>query len=139
MNVFVNLKSISKRKKGLERIPYTLPDGIGTLRGLIDAIVRLETATYNARGTDHMLVDFLTEDKIEDKATVGKVDFGRLYSENKADPERASAVAMQGFEDGLFRVLVNDAEASGLDAPLILREGDVLTFIRLTFLSGRLW
>ena len=139
MNIFVNLKSIGKRKKGLERIPYTLPDGITTLRELIEAFVRQGADAYNARGTDNMLIDFLTEDKIEDKASVGKVDFGRLYSENKADLAKATAAAIQGFEDGLFRVLVNGLEYTELDAPLAVEEGDTLTFIRLTFLAGRLW
>ena len=139
MNIFVNLKSIGKRKKGLEKIPYTLPDGITTLRGLIEAVVRQGADAYNARGTDNMLIDFLTEEKIEDKASAGKVDFGRLYSENKADLAKATAAAIQGFEDGLFRVLVNGSEYTEFDAPLTVEEGDTLTFIRLTFLAGRLW
>jgi hypothetical protein len=139
MNVFVNLKSIGKRKKGLEKVPFTLPDGITTLRGLIDAVVRQEADSYNARGTDNMLIHFLTEENIEDKASVGKVGFGRLYSENKANREKASTTAIQGFEDGLFRVLVNDTEYTDLDGQLVVQEGDVLTFIRLTFLAGRLW
>jgi hypothetical protein len=139
VNIFVNLKSIGKRKKRLERVPYTLPDGIETLRGLIEAVARGETESYNTRGADNMLVDFLTERQIDDKASVGKVDFGRLHSENRADPEEAVSVAVQGFEDGLFRVLIGDAEAADLDALLEIREGDTLTFIRLTFLAGRLW
>ena len=139
MNVLVNLKSLGKRKKGLKKVPYTIPDGITTLRGLIEAIVRQETAAYNARGTDNMLIDFLAEEAIEDQATVGKINFGRLHSENKADPQKAMTVAIQGLEDGLFRVLVNDTEYTELDAPLSINDGDVLTFIRLTFLAGRLW
>jgi len=139
MNVFVNLKCVGKRKKGLQKIPYTLPGGISALRGLIDAVVRQEAANYNARGTDNMLIDFLTEDKTEDKASAGKIDFGRIYSENKADVEKAVAAAVQGFEDGLFKVLVNETEVTALDAPLVINEGDILTFIRLTFLTGRLW
>jgi len=139
MNVFVNLKSFGKQKKGLEKIPYTLPDNITALRGLIDAVTRQEADAYNSHGTDNMLVDFLTEVQIEDNAATGKVDFGRLYSENKADAEKASAVAIQGFEDGLFRVFVNKTEATELDTPLTIQDGDTLTFIRLTFLAGRLW
>ena len=38
-----------------------------------------------------------------------------------------------------MRIFQNDTEIAGLDSPVRLREGDCLTFIRLTFLSGRLW
>lgn len=139
MEVFVSLKSVGKRKKGIEKIAYILPDDITTLRDLIEAVVSRETAAYNDRGADNRLMDFLTEAKIEDKATAGKVDFGRLYSENRANPEKAVATALQGFTDGLFRVLVNEKEATELDAPLAIGAGNTLTFIRLTFLTGRLW
>lgn len=139
MNIFINLKSVGKRKQGLDKIPGTLPDGICTLRQLIEAVVRQEANAYNARGTNKMLVDFMTEEHIEDKASVGKIDFGRLYSDNKANPEKACVAAIQGFEDGLFRVLIEDTEAAYLDAPISIQDGDTITFIRLTFLAGRLW
>jgi hypothetical protein len=133
------MKCVGKKRKGLEKVPYVLPDGISTLRELIDVITRQEVAAYNARGTDNMLVNFLTDESIAAKATVGKVEFGRLYSENKADPDKSSQAAIQGFEDGLFRVLVGETEASELDGQVSIKDGDTLTFIRLAFLAGRLW
>ena len=139
MNIYINLKSVGKRHPALEKTPYILPEGIATLRQLIEAIVRQEVDTYNTRGLEEMLIPFLTEEQIADWATVGKVGFGRLYSDRKADPGKAVETAVQGFEDGLFRVLVGERQAEELDAPMELREGDTLTFIRLTFLAGRLW
>jgi len=139
MNIYINLKAIGKRRPALEKTPYVLPDGITTLRQLIETIVRQEVDTYNSRGLEHMLMPFLTEAQIADQATVGKVGFGRLYSDRKADPCKAVETALQGFEDGLFRVLIEDKEAAALDEPLEIRENDTLTFIRLTFLAGRLW
>jgi len=139
MNIYIKLKSAGKRRPVLSDTPYALPDGITSLRQLIEAVVRQETEEYNSRGTENMLAPFLTEDAIADQSTVGKVGFGRLYSEKKADAGKAVETAVQGFEDGLFKVLVGDAEATELDAPLVIRENDTLTFIRLTFLAGRLW
>ena len=139
MNIFINLKSVGKRRPALKKALYILPEGIATLRQLIEAVVRREVDTYNSRGIEHMLVPFLTEAEIVDQATVGKVGFGRLYSDQTADPDKAVETALQGFEDGLFRVLVEEKEASELDVPLDIHEGDTLTFIRLTFLAGRLW
>ena len=139
MKVFINLKSVGKRKAALERSPFVLPDGVSTLRQLIDAIVRQEVERFNSRGEENMLIPFLTEAEIADQGAAGKVGFGRLYSDRKADPEKAVSAALLGFEDGLFRVLVGSSEATGLDSPLTINEDEVLTFIRLTFLAGRLW
>ena len=47
--------------------------------------------------------------------------------------------ACQCFSDGLVRVFRNEEELTELDGPVRLWEGDCLTLIRLTFLSGRLW
>ncbi|MFD2875182.1 hypothetical protein ACFTAO_03165 [Paenibacillus rhizoplanae] len=43
------------------------------------------------------------------------------------------------FEDGLYKVFVQEEECSALDEPLRLEEGDELTLIRFTMLAGRLW
>jgi len=139
MNVYIKLKSAGKRRPALDDAPYALPDGIASLRQLIETVVRREAGAYNSRGTENMLVPFLTEAEISDQTADGKVGFGRLYSDKKADPEKAIEAALQGFEDGLFRVMVGDKETTELDAPLDIRENDTLTFVRLTFLSGRFW
>jgi hypothetical protein len=139
MQVFVNLKSIGKRKPTLEKRPYFLPDSITTLLDLLTSVVEIEVQRYNAKETEAMLLPFLTEAQIEDQATVGKVGFGRIYSDKKANAEKAVSSAVQGFEDGLFRVMINDCEAKELGSSINVNDGDTLTFIRLTFLSGRLW
>jgi len=139
MNVFIKLKSAGKRRPVLDSISYALPDGISSLRQLIETVVRQEVQKYNSRGTENILVPFLTESEIADQSTVGKIGFGSLYSDKKASPEKAVETALQGFEDGLFRVIVEGKEAADLDETLDLQENDTLTFIRLTFLAGRLW
>ena len=139
VNVYIRLKSAGKRRAALEDVPYVLPDGISTLRALIDAVTRREVEKYNSRGLENMLIPFLTEEEIEAQSAVGKVGFGRLYSDKKADAEKAVKTAVQGYEDGLFRVLAGEKEVTGLDEPLDIQEGEILTFIRLTFLAGRLW
>ena len=139
MNIYIKLKSVGKRRDALNNTQYTLPDGISSLRQLIETIVLQEVNEYNSRGTENMLIPFLTETEIADQSTVGKIGFGRLYSDKKADPKKAVEIALQGFEDGLFRVMVGEKEAKELDGPFDIRENDTLTFIRLTFLAGRLW
>jgi hypothetical protein len=139
MNIYIKLKTAGKRRPVLDNVPYSLPEGILTLRGLIEAVVRSEVDRYNSRGVENMLVPFLTEADIEEQSVTGKVGFGRLYSDQKADADQAIETALLGFRDGLFRVMVGETEITELDAPLAIRENDCLTFVRLTFLSGRLW
>ena len=43
------------------------------------------------------------------------------------------------FNDGLFRIFLNNNELSSLEEKINLQENDKLTFIRLTMLSGRIW
>ena len=139
MQVFVNVKSIGKRRPALAKKPYELPDNIKTLSDLITTVTRQEVEMYNERGVDEMLIPFLTEAEIADQSNIGKVGFGRLYSEKKADLEKAIDTALEGFVDGLFKVVINETEIEDLDTQVNLQENDVLTFIRLTFLAGRMW
>ena len=139
MQVFINVKSIGKRKPILAKKPYELPNDLNTLRDLITTVVTKEVEEYSARGVDKMLIPFLTESEIADQATVGKVGNGRLYSEKKANLENAIDTALEGFVDGLFKVVINETEIEDLDTQINLQENDILTFIRLTFLAGRMW
>ena len=128
MKVFVRIKSLKKRKS-TELRSYELSEGIGTVRGLIAAFVHAELP----------LLALMSAEEIDDNAKAGKVAFGRLWSDNKADEAKAVEAAFAAFGDGLFRVLMDDEELKELDHPVKITEGTVFTFIRLTFLAGRMW
>ena len=68
-----------------------------------------------------------------------KVSFGESYNENKASLEKAIQVMFQDFEDGLFRVYLNEREYKELLEPTELHDGDELVLIRLVMLAGRMW
>lgn len=118
---------------------YTIPDEICSLRQLLTAVVRKETAQYNSRAAGAQLIPLLTQQELDDRAEVGKVSFGTIYSDRKADIDRAVANAIQCWEDGLVRVFMNEEELTALDAPLKVEAQAVLTFLRLAFLSGSIW
>lgn len=139
MKIFIRMKSAGKRRPLLENVPYEIPEGITTLRELLTALVQIEVEKYNQKGMDVQVLPFLTEQELEEGETVGKVGFGRIYSEKKADVEKATENALQCYEDGLVRVFLNDAELTETEEKVSLQEGDHLTLIRLTFLAGRLW
>ena len=139
MKILVQMKAAGRKRPALENVPYELPDCTATLRELLTALVDMEVKRYNEKGTDVQMIPYLTKEEVEDQAASGKVGFGRIYSEKKADPVKAAENALQCFEDGLVRVFLEDQELTGLDEAICLKEGSRLTLIRLTFLAGRLW
>lgn len=139
MNIHVTMKSLAKRKDYLTKKQIFLEETPGTLRELLTVLVTSNIQEFNATQTETNLVSFLTNDEIQQQALTGKVGFGSKYNDQNTDLHSAVKTAIQAFEDGLFRVFINETEPSDLDAPLDLQEGDQLTFIKLTMLAGRMW
>lgn len=139
MEIFVNVKSPGKCRPVLEKRGYVVPDELSNVAELITAIVESEVARFNTEDPSSSVVPFLTDETIADKAATGKIGFGWRYSGNKADAAKAVQNALQSFEDGLYKLLIDETEVLRLDEPIHLQEGSVLTFIRLAMLSGRLW
>lgn len=48
-------------------------------------------------------------------------------------------MALLAYKDGIYRVFIGDEEVKELNESLNIKEGDILTFIRLTMLSGGMW
>ena len=139
MDIYVRVKAIGKRKDILAPALYTIPDGICSLRQLLTAVVQKEVDRYNNKEAEAQLISFLTQQELDDQAKIGKVSFGSIYSDKKADPGKAVANAIGCWEDGLVRVFMNDEELTDLDAKLVIEEQAIFTFIRLTFLAGSMW
>lgn len=139
MKIYARVKAAGRRRPILDMVPYEIPDRALTLEDFLTEIVRTEVERYNRKGTDVQVIPFLTKEDIEEKAETGKVGFGRIYSDKKADLEKAAENALQCYADGLVRVFQNDTELKELKDSLAIQEGDCFTFIRLTFLAGRLW
>ena len=85
------------------------------------------------------LVSGMSQDEIDRMAEVGKVGFGRIHAQAKADRIKAEENALQCFEDGIIRVVAGDDELTSLDEPVPAQDGVTYTFIRLTFLAGSMW
>ena len=139
MQVYVRVKAPGKRKEVMSPRPYELQDSIGSLRELLTAFVEAEVERYNGKDPEAPLLSCLTAEEIEAQSETGKVSFGRLWSDRKADKAKTVKTAIQAFTDGLVRVLMDETELTELDAPLKVHEGAVFTFVRLTFLAGRMW
>lgn len=89
-----------------------------------------------------MLVSCLqifTEKDIEEKAASGKIAFGVHYNTGKISPAKACENTRQCFADGLIALFVDGDRYNSLTDTIRLKEGSQITFIKLTFLSGRIW
>lgn len=140
MTLKVNIKQIGQRKQKVAPVDFELVKKPETVKELIEFTVEKCVSEYNERvragDTD---VKPLTEAEIHDMADIGKIAFGINYSEKEQDLGKAVENALQSYEDGIYRVFINDEQLEKLDDTVSLSENDSLTFIRLTMLSGRMW
>ena len=139
MKVFVNVKQIGKRKNKIDKKKYEISEKITTVKELLTEFVTINVNEFNNGFTENDIVPYLTDKKINDLSDAGKISFGVDYNEQKQDLEKAIENALQSYEDGIYRVFVNDEEMGEIDCEINLKENDELTFVRLTMLAGRMW
>ena len=139
MKIYVNIKQIGKRKNKIDKKKYEISEKITTVKELLTEFVTINVNEFNNGFTENDIVPYLTDKKINDLSDAGKISFGVDYNEQKQDLEKAIENALQSYEDGIYRVFVNDEEMGEIDCEINLKENDELTFIRLTMLAGRMW
>jgi hypothetical protein len=139
MKVFVNVKQIGKRKNKIDRKKYEISGEIKTVKELLTEFVTINVKKFNEGLIEEDVVPYLTDEKISDLSDAGKISFGVDYNGKKQDLEKAIENALQSYEDGIYRVFVNDEEMGEIESEIELKEKDELTFVRLTMLAGRMW
>jgi len=133
----IKLKQLGKKKVHTIELQFeTVPKTLGELLG---ACVESGVAAFNEKRENNKLLPFLSPSQIEEQSTSGKVGFGEINNNEKADVEKSLEEVYQAFLDGLFVVFIDEEEIKKLDQEIDLKEGVELTMIRLTFLTGRLW
>ena len=135
MKAYIQVKQLGKRKCCIEKLPVDFSVPPTNVQELIASIVSWQVSEYNDRLQQSEVLQYLTREEVEDKAASGKVN----YNGRPAAETEAIVNALQSYEDGIFRIFIDDTEAGGLSSPVVLKEETTLTFIRLTMLSGRLW
>ena len=110
MHLYINMKQLGKRKNMVDKVAFFYEKAPESLRELIGETVKICVANY-----------------------IDRMDKG------EAELSKAIETAVQGFEDGLFRVFLGDRELENLDEKVEFAEGNEITFIRLTMLAGRMW
>ena len=134
MNIYFIRKRSGSRKE-LGRHPFTFDEAPGTLRQLLTTFT-----LHGLREAQAVAADLpLTEEEIAAQAVEGRVKFAERYGQNNDTPDRALQVMLRAFADGLVRIFVDAEEVTDLDAPLSLKEGSEVVFLRLTLLTGLMW
>jgi hypothetical protein len=138
MNFFIQIKELGKRKPRLKNkaIELATLSADASLEVFIKLLVQEQLAAFNERKKAESLLPFLDNGAIIDGMEKGKVSFGQTYNDTTNTPEEAINIAIQAFKDGLYAIFVDDEQKEKLDNSCDVKAGSVVTFIRLTFLSG---
>lgn len=136
-NLTIQLKKLGKSK--VESINLSFEHRPGILEELIAACIKQSVVKFNEDRASKKVLQFLTPKEIGEKANLGKIDFGEIYNDQQIEIDKAINVALQAFKDGLYLVIIDETEIKTLNSKIELTENSILTFIRLTFLTGTFW
>lgn len=139
MKIFITVKNASARKNYVDKLEVELPASVTTLQLLVEEIVRQNVMHYNASLEQGKLTAFLTANEMRDLEPTGKIGFGETYDNRQADMEKALQEAEAAFEDGLYRVFINELEIMEYKQTIAMEQHDTVVFLRLTMLAGRMW
>ena len=137
MKIIVNVKGLS-RKKVIYQEEVELKNKISTTKDLITELVKINVEKFNKKIDEKDILSIMTNENIAKAARIGKIG-DEVHGDKKANLEKALDTAYLAFEDGLYCIFINDEQSEKLDDSLNLKDGDILTLIRLTMLAGRMW
>ena len=137
MKIIINVKGLS-RKKVIHQEELELKDKISTTKDLITELVKINVEKFNKKIDERDILSIMTNENIAKAARIGKIG-DEVHGDKKANLEKALDTAYLAFEDGLYCIFINDEQSEKLDDSLNLKDGDILTLIRLTMLAGRMW
>ena len=141
MYITVTLKQLGKKRNKIDGEKFFLENKPGTVEALIRESVHTCVTAYNdrVRKSENGSPVSLSAEDIENMSEVGKIAFGINYGGKETDEQSAADTALQAYEDGLFRIFIGDNEAGELSSEINISEGERVTFIKLTMLTGRMW
>ena len=147
MQIRINVRGASRKKASIIQKTAEYPDKSMTVEEFLEETVRQNVREYNERKDQGTLLRFFsesqegerTEDVLENKAQTGKVAYGDPMDDRKADAEKAVKNALQCFDDGLVALFADGIRYGQRTEMIPLKEQSEVTFVRLTFLAGRMW
>lgn len=139
MTIKVKLKQLGSKRDKLKENDFYLENVPHTVGELITESVKTCAESYNLRVRSGEEAKPLSAGDIAAMSEIGKIAFGINYGGKEADISEAVENALQAYRDGLFCIFIGEKRAGELDEKIVLDENDIVTFIKLTMLTGRLW
>ncbi|WP_051212465.1 hypothetical protein [Butyrivibrio fibrisolvens] len=162
MQININIKQLSKRGRRVKPVPFEYNEPFETVEDFIKETVKIMYKAFMAKESgiiesedgvfnngiadDRFLKSdqeaqskVLSDEEINNMAEAGKIAFGLIYGDKNVTLDKAVETALLDYKDGLVRLFIGDEEAGDLKSKISLKDGDSVTFIRLTFLAGRIW
>ena len=139
MQIRINVKGASRRKAAVVQQVREYPDGPMTVEEFLTETVRQCVREYNARKDAGEILRLFSMEALDDRAESGKVDYGDPMDGRKADEKKAVENALQCFDDGMVALFADGTRYTDRQEKMALKEQSEVTFIRLTFLAGRMW
>lgn len=145
MKIRINIKGASRKKAAIAQMTCEYPDREMTAEEFLAETVRQNVREYNARKDAVEILRLFANDNeeieehLEAGAASGKVSYGDPTDMRKADGEKAVENALQCFDDGLVALFADGVRYTDRNGKMALRDQSEVTFIRLTFLAGRIW
>lgn len=144
MEINITVKQLGKKHPFLteQKLEIAYNESSISLENLLRVIVQQQVEAFNARSFEEEDVDKLKipqDNYLNILTDTGKVGFGSIYNQKRADLQKAQENAIQAFEDGMFVVFYNDERLENLSQIIDLSLQHTFTFIRLTFLAGSYW
>lgn len=145
MQIRINIKGASRKKAAIAQMTCEYPDREMTAEEFLAETVRQNVREYNARKDAVEILRLFANDNeeieehLEAGAASGKVSYGDPTDMRKADEEKAVENALQCFDDGLVALFADGVRYTDRNGKMVLRDQSEVTFIRLTFLAGRIW
>ena len=139
MQIRINIKGASRRKAAVVQQVREYPDGSMTVEEFLTETVRQNVREYNERKAAGEILRLFSADVLKEKAESGKVSYGDPMDDRKADEKKAVETALQCFDDGIVALFADGVRYTERAQQMSLREQSEVTFIRLTFLAGRMW
>ncbi len=158
MKVRIYVKGAGRRQSRITQIVYDYPQEEMTAEEFLTETVRQTVRDYNSRENtdlpgsaelfrlfaDPSAQEEALQEALQEKAQTGKVAFSVWQEDaqkerHRADEEKAVRDVLQAFADGLIAVFVDGVRYTEAAQRLRLTPESEATFMRLTFLAGRIW
>ena len=146
MQIRFSVKQLTKKRPFINAQPLEIAGEYGTyydLKEVLMAIVTQQVGVFNQKIDDNTngknLFTFFEETELQQEAETGKIRFGAIYNDKKADLDKAIETVLLAFYDGLIVIFIDERQLEKLDDKIRFNENTVVTLVRLTFLSGSFW